>query len=121
MLILVYGGNMPAVCRLQLWIVALLSVALLVACGGAPEAQAPTAAPTPTAKPTLTPRPSPKPEPTEEPTAAPEPTAEPEPTADSSSLLREVEMKNLSSYTHDRELFTIDIPKSWTLKDNSKP
>ncbi len=111
---------MPAVCRLQLLIVALLTVALLVACGGAPEAQAPTAAPAPTAKPTLTPRPSPKPEPTEKPTAAPEPTAEPEPTADTSSMLREVEMGNLSTYTHDSELFTIDIPEGWTLKDNSK-
>jgi hypothetical protein len=92
-------------------------MALLAACGGAPEAQAPTAAPAPTAKPTLTPRPSPKPEPT----AAPKPTAAPEPTADASLKLREVEMKNLSTYTHDRELFTVDIPKAWTLKNNSKP
>jgi len=110
---------MPALSRLQLSIVALLTLALLAACGGAPEAQAPTAAPT--AKPTLTPRPTPKPEPTEKPTAAPKPTAEPEPTADTSSTLRTVEMDNLQTYTHDRELFSIDIPESWTLKDNSKP
>jgi len=110
---------MPALSRLQLSIVALLTLALLAACGGAPEAQVPTAAPT--AKPTLTPRPTPKPEPTEKPTAAPKPTAEPEPTADTSSTLRTVEMDNLQTYTHDRELFSIDIPESWTLKDNSKP
>src|SRR5262245_54101634 len=104
---------MPALSRLQLWIVGLVTVALLAACGGAPEVQAPTAAPT--AKPTLTPRPTPKPEPTAK------PTAEPEPTADTSTKLQEVEMANFSTYTHDRELFSIDIPKSWMLKDNSKP
>jgi len=110
---------MPALLRLQLWIAVLVTLALLAACGGAPEAQAPTAAPT--AKPTLTPRPTPKPKPTDEPTATPEPTAKPEPTANASGTLREVEMDNLKTYTHDRELFSIDIPESWTRKDNSKP
>jgi len=110
---------MPALSRLQLWIVGLVTVALLAACGGAPEVQAPTAAPT--AKPTLTPRPTPKPEPTAKPTAAPKPTVEPEPTADASTKLQDVAMENFSTYTHDRELFSIDIPESWTLKDNSKP
>ena len=114
---------MAALRRPHMLIAALLAMALLAACGGAPAADAPTAEPT--AKPTLTPRPKPtaKPKPTAEPTAEPEPTAKPKPTAAASTdpKLLDVEIAKLESYTHSNELFTIDVPSNWTLKDNSKP
>jgi len=103
-------------------IAAILTMALLAACG-APSAESPTAAPEPTAKPTLTPRPTatPKPtaapEPTEEPTAAPEPTT----ASGADTKLLDVEIAKLNSYTPDNNLFTLDVPTNWTLKDNSKP
>jgi outer membrane biosynthesis protein TonB len=110
---------MAALRRPQMLIAALIAMALLAACGGAPAAEAPTAAPEPTAKPTLTPRPKPtaKPKPTAEPTAEPEPTAD----TTSGTQLLDVEIASLESYTHANELFTIDVPSNWTLKDNSKP
>src|SRR5215212_6527640 len=115
------GGRMAALRRPQMLIAALLAMALLAACGGAPVADAPTAEPT--AKPTLTPRPKPtaKPKPTAEPTA--EPTTEPEPTAATTSgtQLLDVEIASLNPYTHGNDLFTIDVPANWKLKDNSKP
>jgi hypothetical protein len=110
---------MPVLRRLRLWIALLAAATLLAACGGAPEAPAPTAAPAPTPKPTLTPRPTPKPEPTEAPTEEPAPTEQP--TADTGTQLRDVEIGTLKTYTHDRDLFTIDMPENWTRKDNSKP
>lgn len=108
---------MAALRRPHMLIAALLAMALLAACGGAPAAEAPTAEPT--AKPTLTPRPTAKPKPT----AAPEPTAKPKPTAAAASdpKLLDVEIAKLDSYTHGNDLFTIDVPANWTLKDNSKP
>jgi hypothetical protein len=110
---------MAALRRAQMLIAALIAMALLAACGGAPAAEAPTAAPEPTAKPTLTPRPKPtaKPKPTAEPTAEPEPTAD----TTSGTQLLDVEIASLESYTHADDLFTIDVPSNWTLKDNSKP
>lgn len=106
--------------RFYVWLTALLAVGVLVACGGSPAAEAPTAAPIPTAKPTLTPRPTPRPKPTAEPTA--EPTAAPEPTvASSGPKLIDVEIGNLKPYTHAKKLFTIDVPENWTLKNLSKP
>ena len=33
----------------------------------------------------------------------------------------QVELGELETYTYDTGLFSIDVPKSWTLKDNSKP
>jgi hypothetical protein len=100
-------------------IAAFIAMALLAACGGAPAAEAPTAVPEPTAKPTLTPRPKPtaKPKPTAEPTAEPEPTAD----TTSGTQLLDVEIAALESYTHANDLFTIDVPSNWTLKDNSNP
>src|SRR6266545_3458788 len=102
------GGRMAALHRPHMLVATLLAMALLAACGGAPTADAPTAEPT--AKPTLTPRPTSKPKPTPEPTAA----------ADSDPKLLDVEIAKLNSYTHGNELFTIDVPANWTLKDNSK-
>lgn len=103
--------------RFHVWALLLAALALLAACGGAPAAPAPTAAPEPTPKPTLTPRPSPRPAPTSAPTDAPEPTSMPEPTA--GAQLQDVEVGALETYTHSRELFSIDAPASWTRKDNS--
>ena len=110
---------MAALRRPHMLIAALLAMALLAGCGGAPAADAPTAAPT--AKPTLTPRPKPTSKP--KPTATPEPTAEPEPTAaaDSDLKLLDVEIASLKSYTHGNDLFSIDVPVNWKLKDSSKP
>src|SRR5207253_2580657 len=71
--------GMVALRRPQMFVAAILTMALLASCGGAPTAESPTAAPEPTAKPTLTPRPTAKPKPTAEPTAEPEPTAKPKP------------------------------------------
>ena len=108
---------MAALRRPHMLVAALLAMALLAACGGAPAADAPTAVPEPTAKPTLTPRPTAKPKPTAEPTAEPEPTA----AADSDPQLLDVKIAKLKPYTHGNDLFTIDVPANWTLKDNSKP
>jgi len=106
--------EMPHTRRLTLYMLALLAAALLASCGGAPAAELPTAAPEPTAKPTLTPRPSPKPQPTAEPTA--------EPTASTGTpQLIDVEIGDLKTYTHDNELFSVDVPAGWTFKDHSKP
>jgi hypothetical protein len=33
----------------------------------------------------------------------------------------QVELGELETYTYDTGLFSIDVPKSWALKDNSKP
>ena len=33
----------------------------------------------------------------------------------------QVELGDLETYTYETGLFSIDVPKSWTLKDNSKP
>ncbi|MEP7188329.1 MAG: hypothetical protein ABI901_03955 [Roseiflexaceae bacterium] len=111
---------MAALRRPHMLIAALLAMALLGACGGAPATEAPTAEPT--AKPTLTPRPTAKPKPTAAPTAVPEPTAEPEPTAAASDpKLLDVKIAKLNPYTHSNDLFTIDVPDNWTLKDNSNP
>jgi len=109
---------MVALRRPHMFVAAILTMALLAACGGAPAAESPTAAPEPTAKPTLTPRPTAKPKPT----AEPKPVAEPEPTAEPSSgtQLLEVEIAKLEGYAHSNELFTIDVPGNWTVKDNSK-
>ena len=98
---------MVALRRPQLLVAAILTMALLAACGGAPSAESPTAAPAPTAKPTLTPRPTAKPKPTAEPKPTEEPTAEPKPTAAASSdaKLLDVEIAKLESYTHKDELF----------------
>ncbi|HJZ46976.1 MAG TPA: hypothetical protein VKE41_07405 [Roseiflexaceae bacterium] len=114
---------MVALRRPQMLVAAILTMALLAACGGAPSAESPTAAPEPTAKPTLTPRPTAKPKPTAEPKPTEEPTAEPKPTAAASSdeKLLDVEIAKLESYTHKDDLFTVDVPANWTLKDNSKP
>jgi hypothetical protein len=35
--------------------------------------------------------------------------------------LLDVEIAKLESYTHGNDLFTIDVPTNWTLKDNSNP
>ncbi|KPV52434.1 hypothetical protein SE17_15515 [Kouleothrix aurantiaca] len=111
---------MVAFRRFTFFFAALAVLSLLAACGGAPAAAEPTAAPAPTAKPTSTPRPTPKPkstaEPTEEPTAEPEPTAAP-----SSTNLVDVGIGNLKPYTDAEKLFTIDVPADWKIKDNSKP
>src|SRR5262249_16811820 len=117
------GGRMVALRRPQMLVAAILTMALLAACGGAPSAESPTAAPEPTAKPTLTPRPTAKPKPTAEPKPTEEPTAEPKPTAAASfdEKLLDVEIAKLESYTHKDDLFTVDVPANWTLKDNSKP
>jgi hypothetical protein len=116
---------MVALRRPQMFVASILTMALLASCGGAPAAESPTTAPEPTAKPTLTPRPTAKPKPTAEPkpTAKPKPTAEPEPTAEPSSgtQLLDVEIAKLEPYAHTDELFTLDVPGNWTLKDNSKP
>ena len=108
---------MAALRRPHMLVAALLAMALLAACGGSSAADAPTAVPAPTAKPTLTPRPTAKPKPTAEPTAEPEPTA----AADSGPQLLDVKIAKLKSYTHGNDLFTLDVPANWTLKDNSKP
>ena len=117
---------MAALHRPHMLVAALLAMALLAACGGSSAADAPTAVPEPTAKPTLTPRPTAKPKPTAEPTAVPEPTAEPtavpEPTAaDPASQLLDVKIAKLQPFTPDNNLFTIDVPSNWKLKDSSKP
>ena len=110
-----------------------LSVALLLAlaaCGSKPAATAPTeapAAPTPAATeaPTRTPRP------TREPTATPEAAPTAKPTAvvlsndtatstASSGQLQPVDIGTLETYSHKSGVFQIDVPKNWTLQDNSK-
>lgn len=112
---------MVSVRQLQLALAAMVLSALLAACGGSPAAPAPTSAPEPTAKPTLTPRPTARPKPTAAPEPTAEPTAEPEPTAASESQLRDVEIEDLQTYTHDGGLFNLDIPSNWDIKDSSKP
>jgi hypothetical protein len=101
-------------------IAAILTMALLAACGGAPSAESPTAAPEPTAKPTLTPRPTAKPKPTAAPEPTEEPTAEPEPTpADGTTVTQAVDMSNMQTYTYKTGIFSVDIPESWTADDRS--
>ncbi len=39
----------------------------------------------------------------------------------SDSQLLAVEMEDLTTYTHQNDLFSIDVPEKWTLQDNSKP
>jgi hypothetical protein len=108
----------------RLWLItlALIGALVLAACGGAPAAESPTAAPAATPRPTSTPRPKPTKEPTEEPTE--EPTAEPpeepveEPTAESGEQVTQpIDMSNLQTYTYETGIFSIDIPESWSSKD----
>jgi hypothetical protein len=111
-------------------VVAPLSLALLLslaACGNR-QAAAPTAAPTavpaaPTDAPTRTPRP------TREATATAEATAEAtavvlsDGTATSTtsgSQLQPVDIGALDTYKHSSGVFQIDVPKNWTIQDNSK-
>src|SRR5438093_8866265 len=110
--------------RLWLPTLGLIGMIVLAACGVAPIAESPTAAPSPTERPTVTPRPKPtaKPtaEPTEEPTAAPteEPTGEP--TAASGPLAtKKIDMENLKTYSYKTSIFTIDVPESWSADDRS--
>jgi hypothetical protein len=110
------------------WLVSIMviGVLLLAACGGAPAAEAPTAVPKPTDLPTRTPRPEPTDEPTAEPTAKPriKPTAITlsEPTAETGELAtRKIDMSNPSTYTYKTEIFSIDVPKSWSADDRSSP
>jgi hypothetical protein len=110
--------------RLWLPTLGLIGMIVLAACGVAPIAESPTAAPSPTERPTVTPRPKPtaKPTaaPTEEPTAAPteEPTGEP--TAASGSLAtKKIDMENLKTYSYKTSIFAIDVPESWAADDRS--
>ena len=118
--------------RRTLWPIAILMVGLLLlaACGGAPAAEAPTAPPKPTDLPTRTARPQPTAEPTAEPTTEPtvetrvKPTAITlsDPTAETGDLAtRRIDMSNPSTYTYKTEIFSIDIPQSWTADDRSSP
>ncbi len=93
----------------------------LTACGGG-QAAKPTTAPASTATveaATRTPRPTA--EPTTEPTAAPtaKPTVAPKATAAAGEVLP-VEFSPLQTFKHPSGVFSIDIPDTWTLKDNSK-
>lgn len=114
--------------RLHLSIVALLVALSLVACGAPSTSDAPTAAPAPTERPTSTPRPTPKPKPT----AEPEPTEAPTEEAPTDEPLDQqptvgpdepktatVDMDSLQTYTYKSNIFSIDIPASWSSDDRS--
>jgi hypothetical protein len=92
-----------------------LALALTACTGG--QSASPTATSAPVAEvPTRTPRPTR--EPTVEPTSAA--TAAPQATAAAGEILP-VEFSDLQTYSHPSGVFSIEIPKSWTLQDNSKP
>jgi hypothetical protein len=114
----------------RLWLIALVLIGTLIlaACGGAPAAESPTAAPEATPRPTSTPRPKPTEEPAEEPTEEPteepaeEPTEEPveEPTAESGEQVTQpIDMTNLQTYSYKTGIFSIDVPESWSSDDQS--
>jgi hypothetical protein len=111
--------------RLWLPTLGLIGMIVLAACGVAPTAESPTAAPSPTERPTVTPRPKPtaKPTaaPTEEPTAAPteEPIEEPTTTASGPLATKKIDMANPKTYSYKTGIFSIDVPKSWSADDRS--
>jgi len=111
--------------RLWLPTLGLIGMIVLAACGVAPIAESPTAAPSPTERPTVTPRPKPtaKPtaEPTEEPTAAPteEPIEEQTTTASGPLATKKIDMENLKTYSYKTSIFAIDVPDSWSADDRS--
>ena len=105
--------------RLWLSTLVLIIALVLTACGAAPAAEAPTATPEPTQRPTSTPRPTQKPKPTEEPQPTEEPATE-EPAATSTTIKTQaVDMSDLTTYTYKTNLFSIDVPSSWSSDDRS--
>jgi len=107
--------------RLNLSILALIVALALGACGVAPVAESPTAAPAPTERPTSTPRPTPKPKPTAEPEPTDEPTVEEPTEASGGPKTEKVDMTDLQTYTYKTNIFSIDIPASWSSEDKSTP
>jgi hypothetical protein len=102
-------------CRLLMFCITHMTLLTLIACSSAPPTLLPTSTPPPTETP-ATALPTAIPQPTEPPATSLPSTIEATPPA-----LQPVVIGELTPYTYETGLFSIDIPTGWNIQDNSRP